>query len=49
MAGGVVIGLTNSVSLIWIPSSFTIAAAFAIMILILLFKPDGLFGGVTTA
>ncbi|MFB6354853.1 MAG: branched-chain amino acid ABC transporter permease [Halobacteriales archaeon] len=49
MAGGVVIGLTNTVSLVWIPSSFATAAAFAIMILMLLFKPDGLFGGVTTA
>jgi len=49
MAGGVVIGLANTVSLVWIPSSFTTAAAFAIMILMLLFKPEGLFGGVTTA
>ncbi|MFB6148616.1 MAG: branched-chain amino acid ABC transporter permease [Halobacteriales archaeon] len=49
MVGGVVIGLTETLSLIWIPSSFTTAAAFAIMILMLLFKPDGLYGGVTTA
>ncbi|PSQ19368.1 branched-chain amino acid ABC transporter permease [Halobacteriales archaeon QS_8_69_26] len=49
MAGGVVIGLTQSVSLVWIPSSFATAAAFAIMILMLLVRPEGLFGGVTTA
>lgn len=49
MVGGVVIGLTSTVSLIWIPSSFTTAAAFTIMILMLLFRPEGLFGGVTTA
>ena len=49
MAGGLIIGIVDSVSLIWIPSSFTTAAAFGIMILMLLFKPDGLFGGVTTA
>ncbi|MFB6299962.1 MAG: branched-chain amino acid ABC transporter permease [Halobacteriales archaeon] len=49
MVGGVVIGLTETLSLIWIPASFTTAAAFAIMILMLLFKPDGLYGGVTTA
>jgi branched-chain amino acid transport system permease protein len=49
MAGGVIIGLTRTVSLIWIPSDFVTAAAFAMMILVLLFKPEGLFGGVTTA
>ncbi|PSP64586.1 branched-chain amino acid ABC transporter permease [Halobacteriales archaeon QH_8_67_27] len=49
IAGGVLIGLTNSVSLVWIPSSFSTAAAFAIMILVLVVRPDGLFGGVTTA
>ncbi|MFC7142768.1 branched-chain amino acid ABC transporter permease [Halosimplex aquaticum] len=49
IVGGVLIGLTNSVSLVWIPSSFSTAAAFAIMILVLVIRPDGLFGGVTTA
>jgi branched-chain amino acid transport system permease protein len=49
MAGGVIIGLTTTLSLIWIPSGFTKAAAFGIMILVLLFRPDGLFGGITTA
>jgi branched-chain amino acid transport system permease protein len=49
MAGGVIIGLTRTVSLVWIPSDFVTAAAFGMMILVLLFKPEGLFGGVTTA
>jgi branched-chain amino acid transport system permease protein len=49
IVGGVLIGLTNSVSLVWIPSSLSTAAAFLIMIFVLLLKPDGLFGGVTTA
>jgi branched-chain amino acid transport system permease protein len=49
MAGGVIIGLTRTVSLIWIPSDFVTAAAFGMMILVLLFRPEGLFGGVTTA
>jgi branched-chain amino acid transport system permease protein len=49
MAGGVVIGLTTTLSLIWIPSGFTKAAAFGVMILVLLFRPEGLFSGVTTA
>ena len=49
IAGGILIGLTNSMSLVWIPSSLSTAAAFLIMIFVLLLKPDGLFGGVTTA
>jgi branched-chain amino acid transport system permease protein len=49
MLGGLVIGLTDSLSIIWIPSDFTKAAAFALMILILLFRPSGLFAGRTTA
>jgi branched-chain amino acid transport system permease protein len=49
IAGGLAIGVASETALVWIPSSLTTAAAFAIMILMLLFKPDGLFGGVTTA
>jgi len=49
MVGGLLIGITNSLSLVWIPSEFTKAAAFGVMILVLLFRPDGLFGGVSTA
>jgi branched-chain amino acid transport system permease protein len=49
IAGGIVIGLTASMSVIWIPSEFGRAAAFLVMILILLFKPQGLFSGRTTA
>ncbi|WP_440766300.1 branched-chain amino acid ABC transporter permease [Natronorubrum sp. DTA7] len=49
IAGGFVIGLVHEVSLIWIPSDFNAAAAFLIMILVLLYRPQGIFGGVTTA
>ncbi len=49
IAGGLVIGLTYNLALIWIPSDFNEAAAFALMILVLLYKPDGIFKGVTTA
>ncbi|WP_375137282.1 MULTISPECIES: branched-chain amino acid ABC transporter permease [Halostella] len=49
IAGGIVIGMTASLSIIWIPSEFGRAAAFVVMILILLFKPQGLFSGGTTA
>ena len=49
IGGGIIIGLTASVSVIWIPSAFGRAAAFVVMIVILLFKPEGIFSGRTTA
>jgi len=49
IAGGIVIGLTASMSVIWIPSEFGRAAAFIVMIMILLFKPQGIFSGRSTA
>ncbi|WP_129113355.1 branched-chain amino acid ABC transporter permease [Halegenticoccus tardaugens] len=49
MLGGLTIGVASTLSLLWIPSDFTSAAAFAVMIVVLLTKPAGLFGGVTTA
>ena len=49
IAGGLVIGLTASLSVIWIPSAFARAAAFFVMIVILLVKPSGLFSGRSTA
>ena len=49
IVGGIVMGLASSVSLVWIPSEFSNVAAFGIMILVLLYKPEGLFSGRTTA
>jgi len=52
IAGGLVIGLASRLSLIWLQgdlSSFARPTAFALMILILLFRPSGIFGGVETA
>lgn len=49
MLGGIIIGITSRLSLIWIPSDFLNAAAFTIMILVLLYRPKGIFSGVTTA
>ena len=49
MFGGLTIGIASTVSLVWIPSDFTTAAAFVVMIIMLLVKPSGLFSGVTTA
>ncbi|ERG98191.1 MAG: branched-chain amino acid ABC-type transport system, permease component [Haloquadratum sp. J07HQX50] len=49
IAGGLIIGLVNSVAIIWLPSGLTKVAAFAVLIIVLLVRPEGLFGGVTTA
>ena len=49
IVGGLIVGLASQLALIWLPSEFARAAAFAVMILVLLFRPSGLFGGVTTA
>jgi branched-chain amino acid transport system permease protein len=47
--GGLIIGIASRLSLIWLPSSFLRAAAFIVMVLVLLVRPSGLFKGVTTA
>jgi branched-chain amino acid transport system permease protein len=49
MAGGIIIGIASRLSLVWIPSDFARVAAFTVMILVLLYRPEGLFGGVKTA
>ena len=49
ITGGLVIGLTSTVSLIWIPADLANVAVFSVMVLVLLYKPEGLFKGVTTA
>ncbi|MCU4740291.1 branched-chain amino acid ABC transporter permease [Natronoglomus mannanivorans] len=49
IVGALVIGLTINVSLVWIPADMNEIAAFGLMILVLLYRPDGLFGGVRTA
>jgi len=49
MGGGIVIGVVSRISLVWIPSDFARVAAFLVMIVVLLYKPSGIFSGVTTA
>jgi branched-chain amino acid transport system permease protein len=49
IVGGLVIGIASRLSLVWIDSSFILVAAFLVMIIMLLFRPSGLLGGVTTA
>ena len=47
--GGLAIGVTASTAVIWIPSGFARAAAFAVMILVLVVRPEGIFAGRSTA
>ncbi|MFB6205758.1 MAG: branched-chain amino acid ABC transporter permease [Haloglomus sp.] len=49
IGGGLIIGVASRIALVWIPSGFPRVAAFGVMILVLLYRPQGLFGGVTTA
>lgn len=49
LAGSLVIGTTINLSLVWIPSDLNQVAAFVLMILVLIYKPEGLFEGVDTA
>ena len=49
MFGGVIIGVAQNLSFVWLSPEFAEVAAFLLMILILLFRPSGLFGGTTTA
>ena len=49
MLGGLVIGISSRITLIWLPASFILVGAFSVMIVMLLVRPSGLLGGVTTA
>ncbi|QLD91123.1 branched-chain amino acid ABC transporter permease [Natronomonas salina] len=49
IVGGLIIGMTMSVSVIWLPTGLSRAAAFLIMIVVLLVRPQGIFAGRTTA
>jgi neutral amino acid transport system permease protein len=45
VAGGIIIGIAQEVSIIWLGSNYKLAVALVIMIVILLFRPQGLFKG----
>ena len=49
MAGGLIIGLARDLSTVFIPSALAKASAFALMVVVLVVKPSGLFAGRTTA
>ncbi|PSK86534.1 amino acid/amide ABC transporter membrane protein 1 (HAAT family) [Murinocardiopsis flavida] len=44
MAGGVVIGLVATLSTLWFPAQLMVAFALAIMIIVLLVRPQGIMG-----
>jgi len=48
IVGGLTIGIVSQLSIVWLPSEFTTVAAFVIMIAVLLVRPNGIFGGVTS-
>jgi branched-chain amino acid transport system permease protein len=45
VAGGLLVGLLEAVSVSVLPAAYKDAVAFAVLILVLLFRPQGLFGG----
>jgi branched-chain amino acid transport system permease protein/neutral amino acid transport system permease protein len=45
MAGGLVIGIAQEVSAGYVSTAYKPAVAFAIMIIVLLVRPQGIFGG----
>lgn len=48
MVGGMVIGLSQELSMLILPPEYKMGVSLGIMILVLLFKPEGLFGGTKT-
>ncbi|MHC1575316.1 MAG: ABC transporter permease subunit [Candidatus Methanogasteraceae archaeon] len=45
IAGGMVIGLSQELSTAVLPTEYKFAVSFVVMAVMLLIKPEGLFGG----
>ena len=43
--GGLILGLAESLSALWLPATMKHVVSFGILVIIMLFKPHGLFGG----
>lgn len=43
LVGGIILGLTESISTLWITFGLSPAVAFVLLILVLIFRPQGLF------
>jgi branched-chain amino acid transport system permease protein len=48
IVGGIVIGITSRLSLVWLPSELVLVGAFGVLVVMLLVRPQGLLGGVKT-
>ena len=46
--GGIIIGITRNLSLVWLPSELVLVGAFGVLVFMLLVRPQGLLGGVET-
>lgn len=44
VAGAMLVGVTEQVAVFWVPDQYTVAVGFAILILTLILRPQGLFG-----
>jgi len=44
IVGGILIGVVESLSGFWLPEGFKDVAAYVVVLLMLVFKPNGLFG-----
>ena len=45
LIGGLIVGVAESLGTVFLPSSMKQVVSFTIMIVVLLFRPQGLFGG----
>ena len=45
LVGGLILGVAESMSTLWLPSTLKHVVSFSLLVLIMLFKPKGLFGG----
>ncbi|HIE31019.1 MAG TPA: branched-chain amino acid ABC transporter permease, partial [Methanosarcinales archaeon] len=45
MVGGMIIGLSQELSTAFLPTEYKFAVSFVVMTVVLLIKPEGLFGG----
>ncbi len=45
LVGGLILGVAESMSTLWLPATLKHVVSFSLLILIMLFRPQGLFGG----
>ena len=45
LVGGLILGVAESMSTLWLPPTLKHVVSFSLLVLIMLFKPKGLFGG----